>query len=296
MLPRWVARLPYDMALWVIWAYFKLGFGARVWNRNSTRTGSFVMGVSDLDITIVYKGVLPFSLLNEALRGFKKFFIFLGEANVYQFAHLGRILPRMNACELKRDPVLEFYRTKVKFPDEIEKFVFTQRMLFSDVFTLRSEPEMRQEKWKQHMKLLGVDTKDKFIDLDFVLNVLKSFALNDSRICSALDEWKKRIFTPGLDIYQTDLGEGFKILAPHLYLWFQSKDERPFLQDLGENDKKIIRRQIDWEFWGLYSQRYHLDHKSIEAHMKRLIIPYKYVAGQEEAERLERDIALVFSV
>lgn len=294
LLPRWVARLPYDFALWTMKAVLGMGLKTKVWNRNSTRSGSFIMGVSDLDITILSRSSVPFEFLNYSLAVFKKIFIFLGETNLYHEKQLEMVLPRMNAFEMKRDPVLKGMAAHPVEESAVEKFVFTQRMLFADIFTLKEDPTMRQSKWRNHFELIGYPHQGKLIDLTFVVNSLKELSSYDPLISQGLESWLKEIGKPGFNIYETDLTSGFKIMAPHCYLWFHHQDESSFLEGLNDFQKAIIKRQIDWEFWGLYAQRFHLNRNSIVEHMGRLKQAYKFVSSAEEYERLERDIALAF--
>jgi hypothetical protein len=290
-----VARLPYDLGMLGVKAVLGQRLGLRSWNRNSTRTGSFVLGVSDLDITVVYGDHLYFPSLISHLRKLKKLIIFLGEANLYKFDHLSMILPRMNTYELKRDPRLETFATHEKTFDDVEKFVFTQRMLFSDAHTLFANPEYRQAKWKYHYKLIGITPPEK-IEVKDVVELLKKLAVNSERICHSLDLWASQFSQDGYDVFRANLGEGFRIMAPQCYVWFQKHEDRPFLQTLSDWEKQLLKRQIDWEVWGLYTQKYLPQQDTVKEHLKRLGFAYRYAAGLPEAMRLEKEISLVFSV
>ncbi len=155
MLPRAVALIPYQCALVVLRLFIGLGMKASVWNRNSTRSGSFLFGVSDLDLTVVGKSSINFEFLKSSLIVLKRVFIFLGETNLYHYSQLELVLPRMNVYELKRDPELEKLNRYPKQETKVEKFVFTQRMLFADVLTLGTDPGLRQLKWKHLFDLFG---------------------------------------------------------------------------------------------------------------------------------------------
>jgi hypothetical protein len=292
-LPRSVARLPYDVALLVIRALLRPGLSCQVWNRNSTRTGSFVMGVSDLDLTIVALHDVSYEFLRYFLGVMKKCFIFLGETALYQEQDLKRILPRMNPYELDRDPVLKSYAGFIKPKSDVEKFIFTQRMLFSDIHTLIHLPETRQSKWKNHFSLIGFASPE-FIDAAFVLKVLKQLSGNDELISQAIDNWVRLIQGPAFDIFQADLGEGFKILAPHCYLWFENRDNSEFLKKLTPFQKDLILSQIDWEFWGLYSQRYLVWGDSPLRHMERFTRVVELLSSKEAATDYQREIQLTF--
>lgn len=294
VLPRWLALLPYTCALLALRAFIGIGLNSWVWNRNSTRSGAFVFGVSDLDVTVVSRGSLSFEFLRSVLSGMKNIFIFLGETNLYQLSHLPIVLPRMNAFELKRDPVLKEFHPLIKTEDNVEKFVFTQRMLFADVFTLASEPVLRQSKWKNHFDLIGYNSQGKFIDLDFVIDALKNLCDQNSRICSALDVWRSLVLKKDFDHFNNNLGEGFKLLAPHCHLWFHLSDEKRFLEGLSEFERGLIKAQINWEFWGLYCQRYLLNRNQILEHLKRLQTAHACTVSEAERLKLEQEITLVF--
>lgn len=295
VLPRPVALIPYQCALWALKAFIGIGMNARVWNRNSTRNGAFIFGVSDLDVTVVAKSSISFEFLRQALATLKRVFIFLGETNLYHYSHLSIVLPRMNTFELKRDPDLQTFYPAVKTPTVVEKFVFTQRMLFADIFTLAADSSLRQSKWKNHFDLIEYDHHGKNIDLRFVTDALKDMCHHNPRISQALEIWLQHVFKPGFDPYHSKLGEGFKILAPHCHLWFQLENkDGEFLAGLSQMEKEIIRAQINWEFWGLYCQRYAINRQQVLNHLERLQKAYACVSSENERKMLELDIALVF--
>lgn len=268
--------------------------GLQSWNRNSTKTGSFVLGVSDLDITVLYNEDLWMPGLFSHLRKLKKLIIFLGEANLYKIDHLPVILPRMNHFELKRDPELEALANHARTFDGIEKFVFTQRMLFSDAYSLHENPDFRQAKWKFHFKMIGEEVPEK-IEVKTVIDVLKKLSKSE-RISIALDEWASRFHVENFDVYREKFNDGFKIMAPHCYVWFHKHEDRPFLQSITDWEKQLLKRQIDWEVWGLYTQKYLPEQTTVKEHLKRLAFVYRYSCGIPEAIQLEKEINLVFSV
>lgn len=295
VLPRTVALIPYQCALWALRLFIGIGMKSSVWNRNSTRNGAFIFGVSDLDVTVVGKSAISFDLLKAILAGLKKVFIFLGETNLYHYSQLDFVLPRMNVYELKRDPDLQKLNRFPKQETKVEKFVFTQRMLFADIHTLAADSSLRQAKWKNHFDLIGFDHSGKTIDLKFVTDSLREISDHNPKIAEAIETWLKHVFKPGFDPYHTKLGEGFKILAPQSNLWFHLENrDKEFLDSLNEVEKEIIRAQINWEFWGLYCQRYNLNRRQILDHLNRLVKVYVCISSKEESEKLERDIALAF--
>ncbi len=295
VLPRPVALIPYQCALWALRAFIGIGMKCWVWNRNSTRNGAFIFGVSDLDVTVVARSSISFEFLNYALATLRRVFIFLGETNLYHYSHLSVVLPRMNAFELKRDPDLQKFHPVIETDSQVDKFVFTQRMLFADIFTLAADSSLRQSKWKNHFELIGYPHHGKNIDLKFVTNALKELCDHNSRVSEALEMWLLQVFKPGFNPYHSKLGEGFRILAPHCHLWFHLENtDKEFLDGLNQMEREIIKAQINWEFWGLYCQRYNIDRQQILNHLNRLQKAYACIVSKEESKKLEQDIALAF--
>ena len=294
MLPRWVAKLPYTFA---ILALKLIGFGLDcvVWSRNSVRSKTFIFGVSDLDITVISRRNLNVSFFNDCLLTLKKLFIFLGEINLYDEKDLELVLNHMNPYELGRDPELEsFVKLKNKEIRNVDKFVYIQRMLFSDIHSLHEAPNLRQAKWRLILNAIGHNHNQKFIDLNYVIKVLKDLSCSSERISQSIDNWKTKILKKKIDIFHEDFGEGFRILAPHCYLWFHSMDESFFLKGLNEFEKNVVKAQIDWEISGIYSQKYHLERESISLHISRLKMVYSFISNNEELKKLEFIIHRLF--
>lgn len=274
-MPRWLAILPYSVALIFIRMLFKVLFGpsTKVWSRNSTRSKTFVFGISDLDLTVLAPNRTSRQMLTEALRISKRIFPFLGEAHFYSTEHLSWILPHINTYELKRDPHLLAWRGLSPQENNVERFVFLQRMFFSDAHTLRSQAKYRQQKWIHHLKLTGLKVPSGLITLETVKEILMSLVEQNQSISESLDLWLKKHESGSFDVYRENLGESFKIIAPHLYLWFHddvTRDET-FLNELKPEFKSIIQRQIDWEIWGLYCQRHWMKEDQVIQHLSRLI-------------------------
>ena len=291
MLPRWAAKAPYLLGLWVIRLFLSLGLGLKVWNRNSTKTNSFVFGVSDLDLTVLGRGRESPSFLAYALSRLKLVFLFLGEVNYYDEEDLSFVLNRINPYELQRDPELRYYILENKTPSKAQEFVFLARMLFSDVYSLRKNPELRQAKWQQHFRETGHLKEGDFITLEIVVEVLKKVSKESPRISQALDLWVGEVFKQDFNPYRASMGEGYWILAPHLHIWFE-EDERSFFQNLNAFEKEVMKAQVEWEFWGLYTQRLY-QKNNVLPHLERLLNVLSLISPNE-ASSLEREISLVF--
>lgn len=275
LLPRWVAIIPYSIALIFIRVLLKLCFGFRtkVWGRNSTKSKTFVFGISDLDLTVLSHNSLSRPLLSDALAISKRIFPFLGETHFYSPEHLTWVLPFINIYELRRDPELMRLMGLEEQNDNIEKFVFLQRMFFSDAHTLKSKAEYRKQKWRHHFKLTEINFPYEIPTVDSVKSTIVKLVPQYQGIESALENWLQVFEQPNLDIYRADLGSDFKLLAPHKYFWFSrhAETDREYLLNLLSDHKMIVSRQVDWEIWGLYCQRYWMNEDQVVTHLSRLI-------------------------
>ncbi len=275
ILPRCIAILPYVTGLLILRVLLKLllGPGTKVWDRNSVRARTFVFGVSDLDVTVLSDQELPTSTLLRTLGTAKRVLPFLGEANVYLLKDLAELVPRMNSFELRRDPVLESLTQSAAPVDRIEKLIFLQRMFFSDAFTLQGEPWLRQKKWRHHLELTGLNTPAEQITTETIIQVLGGLLPSRPELPESLGRWLEEARKPEFDVYHADLGGGFRILAPHLYLWFhhdREAEDRKLLEGLTPDERSLIERQIAWEVWGLYCQRPWGQAQQMLEHLSRL--------------------------
>jgi hypothetical protein len=250
-----------------------------------------------LDLTVLTHGSASRSVFNEVLGISKKIFPFLGEAHFYSPEHLNWIIPYINAFELKRDPELMYAQKDLRHEeDNVEKFVFLQRMFFSDAHTLEIQPKYRQQKWMHHFKLLNLPAPSGLITQETVKTIMFELIDNNAELRKSFDMWLKNYQRKDFDIYRADLGSAFKIIAPHKYLWFihdPAADEK-FLKDLSLAHQKIIQRQIDWEIWGLYCQRHWTNEKQVIEHLARLIKVKAVIDPTLNYETLLQNIQEIF--
>ncbi len=298
ILPRGVALFPYIMGLFFVRLLFKLLFGptTKIWDRNSVRARTFVFGVSDLDITVFSDRELPAPFLCKALTLSKRVLPFLGEANVYCAVGLKALVTRMNTFELRRDPVFEALTKAARSEDRIEKLVFLQRMFFSDALTLGDGPLLRQKKWRHHLELTGIKEPGGLLKTETIIQILGSLLPSRPGLSGSLGRWMAESKNPEFDVYHADLGEGFRILAPHLYLWFyhdREAQDRELLKGLLAEERVLVERQIDWEICGLYCQRHLIQTTEVLVHLERLIKVRAVVApGFDEAVEMKNLRAL----
>lgn len=283
VLPYKVKIFPYNFALSSVRFILKVccGKNIRVWNRNSTRNNTFVFGNSDLDITVVAGPGFNRILFPQVLNLLKKFFIFLGETNFYSEDDLHWVIPRMNIYELQRDPDLyALYKQFVaKDSETVDKFIFLQRMLFTDFKSLIADPLSRQKKWKGYLDIMGIKNSG-IIDVQLV-DTLMSETLENPRLIHALVKWQRKVVRGEQDFYHVDFGIGFRIIAPHLQLWKEIDPKE--ISELTDTEKKIMERQIDWEIWGVYTQRHWLRKDLSLRHLRNLMNIYACVKQEDQS-------------
>lgn len=296
LLPRWVALIPYELALRVCQISLGTkGEKAEVWKRNSTILGSFVFGLSDLDLTILTSNELSFEKLGQKLRSLKKPILFLGEANYYCKKDLSWIGKYINLFELKRDPLLMRMMDSGKKENDIEALVFILRMLDSDFMTLKEMPHIRQKKWSQHFLSVSANVLSP-ITLQQVIDYLRK-GFKSEGLGEALNSWvglmDKNTFEPFKDSHHSF----FKVLFPHKHLWFHDgKDEKAFLNGLNEFEKSFLLSQIDWEIWGIYTQRFWLKAENSLIHLGRLLKVREVIRPLEDTKEISQRLSSVFKI
>lgn len=293
LLPRFLARLPYQIAELDIAQRLRSKHGAiKVWSRNSVKTSSFVVGISDLDLTIVAPKELGKSLFSD-LKTLKKKWKFLGESTLYNENDLILLVPSINWYELNRDAdLVEFLAKENIYANSeyliVDKLIYLLRLLQSDT-QLENYPAFRQRKWRHHCLELGLPEAD-FFDRNMLLTVIKNALRNEPLLIEGLVAWNLKRLDEGFNVFQSELPDSYKVLYPHQFLWFNQSDDADvqFLDTLNSFAKNVIKRQIDWEVWGIYSQRFWLENKSMKVHLERLMRVYECVANQSEQNRTLR--------
>ena len=276
LLPMWMRRLPYLAALKNTQLDLHGQYGISVWARNTFKSGDFVFGVSDLDLTVVIESKCELKTeWLEILHRNKKRYPFIGEINFYFLEKTPVYLSSLNSYEGMRDPeLMQLIPGRVKF-DRIDKIVFLLRMLFSDREKLLSFPELRQKKWKSHFSLLGMSSSgiENFDTIsEKIIQLLHDEPEIRNHILSVLDFMKTNTLTDK-SIFSSELPLTWKFLFPHKYLWFLSKSEREEVpESMSSFLIQICLRQIDWEIWGLMSQLPYSKGLSynLNIHMRRL--------------------------
>jgi hypothetical protein len=268
-MPIWLKLIPYQVGFIFCKNLFFLQFkNSDLWVRNSVQRRTLVFGLSDLDLTLLTSQPLDKQKFNRLCKKAKKLVPFMGEVNCYEKNHFDFLKETINTFEYLRDSKLQTYFSLTEKSFDGEKVVFLLRMLRSDKALLRGELHYRQRKWRDHFSMLELPLPKGLISADVVARQISQFFPNQEEIFKTLGTWLSS--APWReDLYHDHFGEHWKFLNPHLYLWFENNDAN-FTRAVSEFEKNILKRQIDWELFGLYSQRSWLDPENILIHINRL--------------------------
>jgi hypothetical protein len=269
LIPLWMKLIPYHLGFFISKKIFLNTFKhSKLWVRNSVQRKTLVFGLSDLDLTLLTDSPIDRNHFFRTNKKVKMLVPFLGEINFYQKNQFDFIAKTINSFELERDHHLQSFIVFSPQLEEAEKVVFLLRMLRSDKALLRGENHYRQNKWRDHFRMLHLSLPPGMITAEIIIKEISHFFSNQDQIFKTLGTWLSS--APWRDdLYHDYFGEHWKFLNPHLYLWFEKNDDllAPHVSDF---EKIILKRQIDWELFGLYTQRMWLDMKSVNLHVDRL--------------------------
>jgi hypothetical protein len=259
-LPRFVASIPYYLALIILKLRLSKIMGVEVWHRNSFKKGNYVFGLSDLDITILVPKIQYKKHSGEILsilKSHKKFFPFLGETNLYIPELIQVASASLNVFERLRDPILSFkLPPQTDHDPQIEKIVFLLRMLNSDKEKLTNFSYLRQKKWKNHLQELGFETNEK-ITRKFIIDIIMDLAsfpkVQQSELRDSL-EILTSLAIKDHDIYHMDLPHLWRFIFPHKFIWDEDRLNTNLSSISTTAIEKICIRQLNWEIWGIMSQ------------------------------------------
>ncbi len=292
-MPRWLARLPYSMAelesQTKVQELFSL---STLWIRNSVCLGSFVFGVSDLDLTLLTDSEIDHARLKLFLKEQKKKWPFLGELNLYNRQHLEIISHFINHYEKERDPILsELIPDNSNKFKGVDKIIFLLRLLQSDKQLVTSS-EIRQKKWKQHLEQLGIHDRGLFNE-EKLQWILEQHFLDSPQLIEALRNFVQLKKNHDFKFFETELHPYFKVLYPHQDYWSDEVHNPIFIGQLSSLEKLILKRQIDWELWGLYTQRYWLTLENMKTHLERLMKLYFLIASGDEFAKAKKVLGIL---
>jgi hypothetical protein len=242
-LSKSIKILPYNFIYFLVLKFIGLN-RKRVWFRNSLALNYWQFALSDVDLSIMAKDLdqaIATSIVLKDLR----WLLLGGEVQVYREDSVAQFIESGNVYEIQRDPILCKYLDFSREGSDYEKAFFIFKSLLSDK-QISLYPELRQEKWKSHFRLIGKEM-DFFANKENLINFFCSydFIKNDmspNQLAICLDPKSRE----SADIYP--------FLFSNQIAWV-SDDSESYIRLVKEASLEInefIHCSIMWEVWGLY--------------------------------------------
>lgn len=287
-----MGSLPYDLSLSVVQSYFR-DKDLVIWSRNGHAMKTLTPGVSDLDITI-YTGLNSFSDLNEIqtrYMGVKRILPFLGEINWIDKFHAPFFSNFCNPHEADRDIILRDLTGYKRDSQGALKACFFLRCLASDTYGIRENFKTRKKKWQKHMKDLGIgtssvinSTSDLFRCADEEL-VKKLIGQSSTPFLRMFYNQKHGDINAWNRFYGNVEVKDFMLFAPNYWIGAslhhgKYESDVELLNNFNEAEFSLLRAQLEWEIWGLFTQ-YKLveDKENLIQHLLKLRDFSKSVPG-----------------
>jgi hypothetical protein len=240
LIPQHITRIPYQVAL----KHFQHKFQAqeiKIWARNSFTSSRLTLGLSDLDLTF-YTSRANFiahkKFIFTTIQSLRKKYPFLGEINFYFEDDLFAYQQSANWWELSRDQTLKDLLSPLE-SSHIHKISFLGNMLRSDLHQLKINVGIRKKKWTPYI--------GSFSDTE---SFIKAFATALSP--HPFDSTEYLYFWNQLFAGDSDLNAKLELIHfPNRYHVLTSE----VLYDLDNDEKNLLAAHINWEIWGLMSQR-----------------------------------------
>lgn len=219
--------------------------------RNSFLSSAFSPFVSDIDMTVILPNRYGVDQTQDALKTilqYRNFFPVLGEINSYSWAEIEKFKPCLNPLEGARDPVLHpFLRQTIKPED---KFTFLLRMIEADSANLLHRPLYRWKKWERHLSSCGLTVPKRF-DLEILLKiVMDTFLPEHADLATETVFNFLRLVKQGTTYDKFDLNLILWAIFPNRFCFhLETNIELPAWL------AQIQEAQLQWETWGLMSQR-----------------------------------------
>jgi hypothetical protein len=255
--PSSLASIPYFLTLSFIKSIVPMR--SKCWHRNSLYFGNISLGISDIDLSIIYKSESDAKLFYNRLKRIKYIFPYIGEVNSYSESNLDLVQKMINPYELERDPELKKIMAERSKSDQA-LIVFLCRMLKSDLHGLKNYPLARKRKWKFHFNFVNAETLPSMSFENILKTILAKIKINS--------EQKKIIENFFNTESQEDLNQ----------LYSESKNKKDYMtlftiewiglaianhsfhEDLklvnscDNDDLSLMIENLKWELFGLYSQ------------------------------------------
>ena len=237
----------------------------RVWPRNSFCFGIVNPGISDIDLTFFFDRDAPEGLPGQSLdrlASLRRLLPVLGEANLYRSDEIGLYREAGNYFELRRDPEL-FARLKRSWTNERiagDAAVFVLRALWSDYDYLKLFPELRRHKWGYIFRALNDE-----LNTALAPGNLSPEAVVENLVLLA--PFLERDVAFLSDIFDRRKDDAFALPYLRLYphYWLGDYHDHPKFDEylsslarLGPEARGVVKSQIAWEIWGIYSQMHAL--------------------------------------
>lgn len=257
ILPRRIAASPYSLCLFVTRYIFNCFYpGSQLWPRHSYQLGTFVFGLSDLDLSLILPGDLTqsdFSRVRWLLRLIKVLFPFLGEINLFDYRFHSQLVCTANPYEVARDPLLFDKFSFSKSDESVDKCVYILRNLMSDRLNLITRGKIREKKWRRHFFDIGEKPPTGFSPEDFKVWFSRYVAIQNEE----QNDWIKLLeflLSPDFNsqtAFRSLSPRLWRVVFPHCFLWGEVEGEHLLLTNF---EKRIMARQIEWEIWGISTQ------------------------------------------
>ncbi|MBT7608715.1 MAG: hypothetical protein HN576_03095 [Bacteriovoracaceae bacterium] len=245
----------------------------KVWYRNSLYFNNISFSVSDIDLTIFTSSKitkLNQLKLQSRVNLIRCFFPMLGEV-IFLNKSFRKYFKCINYYEAIRDPFF-FKIVSTNKIETYDKEVFLIKMFESDLINLKKNFNSRLKKWNEH--LYSVNIKEKVVDGDSALDLIKLISLNTRRVGTiSMAEILLEIFNQKTMDNNKEL---LLICSPVKWIAdglsaINFESQLLSLQKYGNNTHQIVYQHMKWELWGLYTQSLDLDKSQIDPHLYRCI-------------------------
>ena len=248
-----------------------------IWSRNSFYFNIINPGISDIDLTFFFAHNTPEEYRRRSLdrlSSLRRMLPIIGEANVYRDDEVGLYRAAGNYFELKRDPEL-FARLKRPWTEEriaSDAIAFILRALWCDYPYLKRFPKHRRHKWNYIFRALNEE-----LNLELKIEMPSPKIITENLLLVA--PWLRQDVSVLIKLFDNRKDDRFALsylrLYPHYWLgdyWNHAKFKE-FLSSLASLSPEalgVVKSQIAWEIWGIYSQMYLLDKTGLHYHFLNL--------------------------
>lgn len=302
VVPAFLAHAVYTTVYFLFYIYMRpylKKYRCKLWHRHGLKMKSIQFLYSDIDLSILIPEDLSkndFHKILQRIHFFHQWIPLFPDLNYYVPQQLNLTAKYMNFYELQNDPILLQKIPVNPSEDSIEKIVFLMRALKTDGSMLNQNPRVRFRKWRRHYKsLLDRSLIISDLNLNFVVNDLVQLFPIPAEQQSEVQKQLLQFFL------NPESSDGF-LTSPWLwaafpYIGFYSDHKCLPLTDF---QKKIFRRQMHWELFGMLTQhRKKQDNMSLPLHLELLMKALessKSALGDEFSLMLHGEIAEIHRI